>query len=251
MNGLRMRGRVCPLCGSTLILEDGLLVCSSCGYIVDADLLPDTFNENHFTNVGRSRSLEIIVSRLGLPNEVYDLAKDIVSSYELASGERVTPSILMAAVIIASRIYGTPVPIKEAILRVSARTSPSRVALAIGKLESVLPRREGVPWEGYINYLIGKMSRDERFMDRLKIVSGKLSPYLVLERLRIRAIKELRDIRKKKRADLIGRNPVYIAAAVIYMTSKRIGIRGISQGLLADVLGTSRSTISKALGVVR
>ncbi len=243
-----MHRRVCPLCGSPLVRENGLLICSNCGYLVDEELLPGVFDEAHYAK-NRFRSIDNIVFRLDLPDEVSKIAKEIVSSYEANSGKRATPSILVASVIIAARSYGISIPIKEVCKRYP-RVSPSRLALTIGILEEVLPRR-GISWEGYINYLIGKLSKDERIIECLKQSSGKVPHHLIIERLRINSIKEINKVRRSKRSHIAGRNPVYIAAAVIYIVGKKIGIRRLSQGLLADALGANRSTISKALSVVR
>ncbi len=245
-----MSKRICPLCGSPLIRENGLLVCSNCGYIVGEELLPKRFDGVHYIKEGGFRSINNIVSRLNLPSEVSEMAKEVIMNYEASTGKRATISTLIASVIIASRLYGIPIPIKE-VSKKYPRLSPSNLALTIGTLKNTLPKREGVPWEGYINYLIGKLSRDERVIEILKNSSGRLSPQMIIERLRINSLKEMRRIKKDKRSRMVGRNPVYIAAAIIYMTGKKIGIRGLSQDLIADALGASRSAISKALAVVR
>ncbi len=245
-----MSRRTCPLCGSSLIRENGLLVCSKCGYIVSEELLPDKLDGTHYIRESRFRSVSNIVSKLDLPDEISRMAKDIISNYEASTGKRATLSILIASVIIAARLYDIPIPIKE-VSKKYPRVSPSHLALTIGTLKTHLPKKEGIPWEGYINYLIGKLSRDERVIKIFKQSSGKLPPQIIIERLRLNSIKEIRRIKKDKRSCIIGRNPVYIAAAVIYMTGKKIGIRMLSQSLIADALGANRSTISKALALVK
>ena len=242
--------RRCPLCGSALRDEGGLLVCDNCGFIADEDLIPNPFDRGDSPIVSRSRSLENLARELGLAGEVVELAEELIRAHNSLYGRIHTQSILLAALIVASRLYGSPIPIKEAIKRLSSGVSPSRVAFYVGKIEGLIPRRN-IPWEGYINYLIAKISRDEEFMRRLERSSGKLDPRLLLERLRVRALKEMKELRDKKRSVLIGRNPVYIAAAVVYLAGKKIGMRDLSQGFLADLLGANRSTISKVLGLVR
>ncbi len=242
--------RRCPLCGSPLYDEGGLLVCGNCGFIADEDLVPSVFDRNDSPMMSRSRSLEHIGRELGLPDEVIKLAEELVRAYNSLHGRIHTSSILLAALVVASRLQGSPIPIKEAIRRLSIGVSPSRVAFYVGKIDELIPRK-GVPWEGYINYLIAKMSRDEEFMRKLEKASGKVDPKLLLERLRMRALKEMKELRNRKRSILVGRNPVYIAAAVVYMAGRKIGMRYLSQGMIADLLGANRSTISKVLGLVK
>ncbi len=245
-----MHERTCPLCGSPLVRENGLLVCSNCGYIVSEELLPSRFDGAYYIKEDEFRSINDIVSRLNLPSEVSNMAKEIILNYEASTGKKVTLSMLIASVIISARLYDIPIPIKEA-SRKYPRVSPSHLALTIGVLEDELPKKEGVPWEGYINYLIRKLSRDERVIEILKQSSGKLPLQIIIERLRINSIREMRRVKKDSRSRMVGRNPIYIAAAIVYITGKKIGIRGLSQGLMADALGANRSTISKALVVVR
>ncbi len=242
--------RRCPLCGSALRREGGLLVCENCGSIVDEDLVPSAFDRNDSPMTTRSRSLEHLARELGLPDKAIKLAEELLRAYNSSYGKAHTQSILLAALIVGSRLYGSPIPIKEATKRLSIRVSPSKVAFYVGRLEGLIPRRD-IPWEGYVNYLIAKMSRNQEFMGKLEKASGKLDSRILLERLRIRAIKELRELRSRKRSALIGRNPVYIAAAVVYLAGKKVGMRYLSQGMIADLLGANRSTISKVLGLVR
>lgn len=238
------------MCGSPLRDEGGLLVCGRCGFIVDEDLVPSLFDRSDSPMMSRSRSLEHMARELDLSDEIIKLAEELVRAYSSLYGKVHTHSILLAALIVASRLRGSPIPIKEAIRRLSIGVSPSRVAFYVGRLEDLLPRKD-IPWEGYINYLIAKMSRDEELMRKLEKASGKVDPRILLERLRIRALKEMKELRNRKRSALVGRNPVYIAAAVVYLAGKKIGMRYLSQGVIADLLGANRSTISKVLGLVK
>lgn len=242
--------RRCPYCGALLREEGGLLVCPSCGFVADEGLSPGIdINRAPFTR--RPGSVDNLANRLNLPEEVTALAKELLRAYDSTYGGGHTTSLIIAALITASRIYGVPIPIREALTRLSLDISPSRVTFYIGKVEELLPRKQGIPWEGYVNYLIAKMSRDQELMNRLERMSNRFDASLLLERLRIRAIREMKRVKNNRRSFLIGRNPVYIAAAVIYMASRKLGMRCISQGLLAELLGANRSTISKVLGLVR
>lgn len=243
--------RNCPLCGSPLQEEDGLLVCRSCGFIVAEDLMPNSFNRSSFPFKSRSKPLERLASELGVTEEVAKLAGSILRSYDLSKGGGHSTSLLIAALIVASRLYGSPIPIKDALKRTSVEASPSRVLSYIWELKELVPSREIAPWEGYINHLIAKMSKDEDLIRRLKELFPKLNPYILLERVRIRAIREIKVILRRKRGLLLGRNPLYVAAAAVYIAGKKVGMRNISQGLIADLLGANRSTISKILRLVR
>ncbi len=246
-----MKDIECPLCGHDLSYEDGSLLCTHCGYIAGEALVPNMslkryplYVEHHYN------SIERIVRQLELPDEVVELAREIVHRYELIKGRKAGMSLLIAAIILASRKCGLAIPIREVLPTLHIRLTPSRVALAIGTLKEVLPRREDIPWEGYVNYLIRKIFRDERFKERLRKSSLKVPPHIIAERIRIRAIRELRNLDKRD-LSLTGKNPVYIAAAVVYLASKKVGIRELSQSLMADVLGASRSAISKTLRNIR
>ncbi|MCD6244317.1 MAG: hypothetical protein J7J65_03670 [Candidatus Korarchaeota archaeon] len=241
----------CPLCGHYLSYEDGSLLCTHCGYIAGDVLVPSRSLKRYPLYVKhRYNSIEKVVRQLELPEEVIELAREIIHSYELITGKKAGMSLLIAAIILASRKCGLAIPIREVLLILHTKLSPSKVALAIGALKEVLPERENIPWEGYVNYLIRKIFRDERFRERLRKSSLKVPTHIIAERIRIRAIRELKNLNRRS-LNLTGKNPVYIAAAVVYLASKKVGIRELSQSLMADVLGASRSVISKTLRNIR
>lgn len=243
--------RKCPLCGSPLHEENGLLVCSNCGFIAGEAFVSNRFDCNDFPFKSRSESLDQLASELGVVDEVVKLARSILRSYDLSRGGGHSTSLLLAALILASRFYGSPIPIRDALERISTEVSPSRIISHIWELKELVPSREATYWEGYISYLIAKMSRDEDFVRRLKELFPRVNPYILLDRLRIRAMREMRSILGKKRGLVLGRNPLYVAAAAVYIAGKKLGMRNISQGLIADLLGANRSTISKMLRLVR
>ena len=173
-------------------------------------------------HVKGEHTIRTIVDRLGLPESVIKSSKEILIAYKSVSGRESSPSIAAASVLMVSRDLGIPVSLHEISRALNGRITPKRIALALGEIKSVLKMTSPIPWEVYVDYVIWKVSKSDGF--RAGLSKLKVQPHLIVERIRIKSRRMIVE-RRASLSNLMGRNPVLIAAAIVYLAAKSVGLR--------------------------
>ncbi len=193
-------------------------------------------------------TVEVLVDRLGLPESVLSSSRDLIIAYKSKSGRESSPSIAAASVVIVSRELGIPLSISEVSMALKGRISPGKIASSIGEIKTVLGIKSPVPWEVYVDYVLWKLSRSEEFSDALS--GNKVPRHILIERMRIKTrklIKAKLDLIK----GLVGKNPVIISGALVYIAAQSLGIRSITQRLVANSIGVSRASLVRIVKSLR
>ncbi len=200
------------------------------------------------TKLKGEHTVETLVDRLNLPESVLASARELILAYKTKSGRESNPSIAAASVVMVSRDLGIPISISDVSKALKGKISPGRIVAAIGEIKSVLGIRAPIPWEGYLNYVVWKLSMSDEF---LKAVSNLKTPnHIILERIRVKSRKLLRSKSEKIR-ELMGRSPVIVSGALVYLAAQSLGLRLVTQKIVSDSIGVSRSSIAKIVGLLR
>ncbi len=193
-------------------------------------------------------TVETLVDRLNLPESVFISARELILAYKSKSGRESSLSIAAASVVMVSRDLGIPVSISDVSSALSGKVSPGGIVAAIGEIKSVLGIRAPIPWEGYLNYVIWKLGRSDEF---LKAISDlKMPSHLILDRIRVKSRKLLR-IKSGRIKELMGRSPVIVSGALVYLAAQSLGLRLVTQKIVSDSIGVSRASLAKIVGLLR
>lgn len=215
------------------------------------DLSPEAYDELVWSGVhqGKLRAREHqLVSRLarlvGVPEGVERIASDIISTYKSSRGGGVNASICVASLILASRIQGFSIPIDLVLSEASVRVKPRTLFRALSELKSMTQER-GICWESYLNYVLKRVISGNGLIPK-----NDETRYLLEERLRVNAKKEIVRIVREKRGEILGKNPMHVAALATYLAAKRCGLR-LPLSRIASCVGASRVSLYRILRVIR
>ncbi|MCS7103254.1 MAG: hypothetical protein NZ992_05185 [Candidatus Korarchaeum sp.] len=209
------------------------------GPSAECDDLELAVEENHWVLPQRVHpTISRIAESLGIPKEVERTANKLLMWYKLVKKRKVTPSLSLASIILASRAHGVAVPLGS--VEGLDRASPRAVMRALRELKSVVGEEKF--WDSYLNYIITNL---------IPTLNLGENQHLVRERLWVRAKKELVRILRESGVEVMGKNPLGIVALATYLAAKRCGLRVVSLEVVARCSGVHRNTlyrISRRLG---
>ena len=200
-------------------------------------------NSDHGKLIVREHwSISRLSRLMGLPEGIERIAKELISAYKISTGNRANLPICLASLILASRIHGFTVPVNSILSDFGVKVASKSLLRALGTLKSII-REKGVHWDSYLNYVV------ERVISGTKLSTSE-THYLLEERLRINARRELSRILKERREDLLGKNPIHIAAVATYLAARKCGLRTPLKEI-AGLLGVSNISLYRVLRVIK
>ncbi len=190
-----------------------------------------------------------IASELGVPPLLLELTKRIVSELHPSAHRRRGGYVFLASLIMASRILGTPLTLKsvsQASARVGLRVSPKKLAIVVGEVSSVCKSSPAVSKgaQRYITSIISSLKRDTVVQSTLSDLFGEWWD-VALDRLHVKSFELYRTAGETIRFELAGKSPVVTAAAAVWLAAKTLGLRVITQEVVARAAGVSSSALRR------
>ncbi len=191
---------------------------------------------------------------LGGPPQLLELTRDLVKDLRLPSHAKRDGYVFLAALIVASRVIGIPFTL-SAVSRASAavgvRVSPRRLALVVAEVSSLL-RLGGhsARVQKHIAAVIAALRRDPTLQRTLSEYFGPCWD-VALDRLQVKSVELYNLVRDEIRLELVGKSPPVTAAAVVWLSARTLGLRPLTQEVIARAAGISPSALRRRARTVR
>ncbi|GEM_PF-5109846 len=243
---------VCTYCGGELVWFEDHAACSKCGRVhVFHNIRCDEFIENH--GIIGERVYKIIKrlgEEIGIPYRIQKKASYMLGRFLRESGVKARNKIYYAAaaLVLASRNDNHVVTIKEvrAVLEsMGCACGEQTLIRKMNEIEKTLGIRGGNRrYEAYIAYVLRKLD-EEGLLARGNSLRSYLPSHF--DRIQIRALKIIKLLYSSEyaRFNLLGKSPLIVSAAAVYMAAKQLGLRNITQKAIARAINSHKTVIRK------
>ena len=242
----------CTNCGGVLVWLYDHVACKRCGRVY-------TFHEfmcNEFAgNYGIIKEdVHRLVRKLGeevkAPYRIQRKASNILGRFLCKSRVRTRNKIYYAAaaLVLASRSDNHVITIKDirAVLEsLGCSCGEQTIIRKMNEIERTLGiKGRGAEYEAYIAYVLRKLG-EEGLLDKGTHLKSHLPNHY--DRIQLRALKMIKLLQSSESArfNLLGKSPLVVSAAAVYIAAKQLGLRRITQKAIASAINTHKTVIRK------
>ena len=249
----------CPSCGGDLVRADDLFACKKCGRIKPV-LGLDHSGEFHsgFSFWNRAPlTMEKIAREMELPQRVKKTASVLLGVFLGLNGHHVRNRAYhaAAALVMAARREGYVITIKEMLRVLNSLGYPCKgqtLARKIGEMSNLIGLRQTHEFKQYVSYIIRRIGLDSESSPRFGMAQCR-DPWKILNKIELRALKIAKMLEDDERArhQLLGKSPLTLSAGAVYVAAKQLGIREITQSILANAIQSHKAVIRKRAKMLR
>ncbi len=242
----------CTYCGGELVWFEDHVACSKCGRVhIFHDFGCDEFIEDR--GILRD-NIYRVVRRLGeeikIPYRIQKKASYMLGRFLRKSGIKARNKIYYAAaaLVLASRNDNHVVTIKEvrAVLKsLGCACGEQTLIKKMNEIERTLGIKGGKRrYEAYIAYVLRKLDEDG-LLPRVNCFRSHLPSHF--DRIQLRALKIIKLLHSSEfaRFNLLGKSPLIVSAAAVYIVAKQLGLRNITQEAVARAINSHKTVIRK------
>jgi len=242
----------CTYCGGELVWFEDHVACSKCGRVhLFHDFECNEFIENHGII---KDNIYGVVRRLGeeigIPYRIQKKASYMLGKFLRKSGTKARNRIYhaAAALVLASRSNNHVVTIKEVrvvLKSLGCACGEQTLIRKMNEIERALGIKGGNRrYEAYIAYVLRKLDENGLLPKGNHFKSHLPSHF---DRIQLRALKIIRLLNSSEfaRFNLLGKSPLIVSAAAVYIAAKQLGLRNITQEAVARAINSHKTVIRK------
>ena len=243
---------ICSYCGGELVWFEDHIACSQCGRVhAFHNFGCDEFVDNQ--GIIRDYVYKII-RRLGeeinIPYRIQKRASYMLGNFLKKSGIKARNKVYYAAaaLVLASRNDNRVVTIKEVKTLLESLGYACGEQTLIRKMNEI-ERTLGIKggnrrYEAYIAYVLRKLD-EEGLLSKGRSYRSHLPNHF--DRIQLRALKIIKLLHSNElaRFNLLGKSPLIVSAAAVYIAAKQLGLRNITQEAVARAINSHKTVIRK------
>jgi len=242
----------CTYCGGELVWLEDHIACCKCGRVhLFHDFGRNEYLEGH--GIIRERVYGVIKrigDEAGIPYRIQKRASYMLGKFLRESGVKARNKIYYAAaaLVLASRNDNHVVTIKEikSILEsFGCACGEQTLIRKMNEIERILGIRGGNRrYEVYIAYVLRKLD-EKGLLEAGTSFRSHLPSHF--DRIQLRALKMLKLLNSNElaRFNLLGKSPLVVSAAAVYIAAKQLGLRNITQNAIARAINSHKTVIRK------
>ncbi len=242
----------CNYCNGELVWLEDHIACCKCGRV---HLFHDFGSNEYLVGHGVIREkVYRVIKRIGeeaeIPYRVQKRASHILGKFLRESGIKARNKIYYAAaaLVLASRNDNHVITIKEVktiLESFGCACGEQTLIRKMNEIERVLGIKGGNRrYEAYIAYVLRKLD-EEGLIGGGNSFRSHLPNHF--DRIKLRALKILKllNSRELARFNLLGKSPLVISAAAVYIAARQLGLRNITQNAIARAINSHKTVIRK------